>query len=111
MFNLSFSELLILSVLALIFIGPKQLPELARVLGRLLNELKRASGELTSTFTDIKKQTTEVAHHTENQINKHLIEEVYHSPTTSENHSNNQSSKENLSNTENSSEVIKNRTE
>lgn len=51
MFNIGFSELLILGVIALIFIGPQQLPEVARTLGRLLNEWKRATGDLQNQFT------------------------------------------------------------
>ena len=51
MFNLGFSELLLLGAIALIFIGPKQLPELARTLGRVLNELKRASSDFQQSFT------------------------------------------------------------
>lgn len=56
MFNLGFSELLLLGVIALIFIGPKQLPELARTLGRLLNELKRASSDFQQSFTEPVKE-------------------------------------------------------
>jgi sec-independent protein translocase protein TatB len=72
MFNLGFSEMVLLSVLALIFIGPKQLPELARVVGRLLNEFKRATGELTSSFTDIKHQADRFVHKTEDQVRQQL---------------------------------------
>lgn len=50
MFNLGFSELLIIGVIALLFIGPKELPEIAKVIGRMLNELKRATGDLQSTI-------------------------------------------------------------
>lgn len=46
MFNIGFSEMLMIGVLALILIGPKQLPEVARTLGRFLNELKRSSENL-----------------------------------------------------------------
>ncbi len=46
----SFSHLLVVLVLALILIGPKQLPEVARTLGRLLNELRRATNLLTDEF-------------------------------------------------------------
>lgn len=53
MFNLGFSELILLAIIALIFIGPKQLPELARTLGRTLNELKRATGDLKDTFSNV----------------------------------------------------------
>lgn len=52
MFNLGFSELLILGVIALIFIGPKQLPEVAKVVGRMINEWKRATSDITSSFTN-----------------------------------------------------------
>ncbi|MGE0528305.1 MAG: twin-arginine translocase TatA/TatE family subunit [Bdellovibrionales bacterium] len=51
MFNLGFGEIVILGVLALIFIGPKQLPEVARTVGRLLNEWKRATSDFQQTFT------------------------------------------------------------
>lgn len=50
MFNLGFSEIIVLGIIALVFIGPKQLPEVARVVGRLLNEWKRASNEFTDSF-------------------------------------------------------------
>lgn len=53
MFGLGMSELILLGVLALILIGPKQLPEVARTLGRFLNDLKRSADGLTE---DIKKQ-------------------------------------------------------
>ena len=52
MFNLGFSELILIAIIALIFIGPKQLPELARTLGRALNELKRATGDITSAISN-----------------------------------------------------------
>lgn len=51
MFNLGFTELLLLGVIALIFIGPNQLPEVARTVGRLLNEWKRATSDFQSTLT------------------------------------------------------------
>jgi Sec-independent protein translocase protein TatA len=53
MFGLGMSELILLGILALILIGPKQLPEVARTLGRFLNDLKRSADGLTE---DIKKQ-------------------------------------------------------
>jgi sec-independent protein translocase protein TatB len=51
MFNLGFTELLLLGVIALIFIGPNQLPEVARTVGRLLNEWRRATSDFQSTIT------------------------------------------------------------
>lgn len=46
MFGLGFSEIILLGVLALVLIGPKELPEVARTIGRFLNELKRSSSVL-----------------------------------------------------------------
>ena len=61
MFNLGFSELIIIAIIALIFIGPKQLPEIARTLGRVLNELKRATNDISGNFLnpDSYKKPTE----------------------------------------------------
>lgn len=47
MLGLSLPEIVFLAVLALVIIGPKQLPEVARTIGRVLNELRRASSSLT----------------------------------------------------------------
>lgn len=57
MFNLGFTEIILLGILALIFIGPKQLPEIARTVGRVLNELKRAQSDLTNVITSETRQT------------------------------------------------------
>lgn len=47
MLGLSLPEVIFLAILALVIIGPKQLPEVARSIGRVLNELRRASSSLT----------------------------------------------------------------
>ena len=53
MFGFSLGEILFLAILALVVIGPKQLPEVARQVAKFLNELKRT----TSTFTEeLKRQ-------------------------------------------------------
>lgn len=54
MFGLGFAEIILIAVLALIFIGPKQLPDVARVIARLMNEWKRATSEFASNFNDMK---------------------------------------------------------
>ncbi len=45
---MSFGDTVVIFVLALLFFGPKKLPELARQLGKILNEFKRASNEFRS---------------------------------------------------------------
>lgn len=43
--RMSFSETVFLFFLALIIFGPKKLPEIARTVGKYLNEFRRASNE------------------------------------------------------------------
>lgn len=57
MFDIGFSEMILLAAIALVAIGPKQLPEVARVVGRMLNEFKRATGDLTKTIVDAREGT------------------------------------------------------
>ena len=52
MFGLSFTHLVLLAIIALVFIGPEQLPEVARTFARLLNEWKRASSEIQGSLTN-----------------------------------------------------------
>jgi sec-independent protein translocase protein TatB len=45
---MGFSETIFLFFLALLVFGPKKLPEIARQVGKVLNELRRASNEFKS---------------------------------------------------------------
>ncbi len=47
---LSISHLIIIFVVALVVFGPEKLPELARNLGKVVGEFRRATGDLRSTF-------------------------------------------------------------
>jgi sec-independent protein translocase protein TatB len=61
LFGIGMPELLLILAIALIVVGPKKLPELARALGRGFAEFKKATNELkesleTNTeFSDLKK--------------------------------------------------------
>ncbi len=46
MFGLGAGEVLLIAVIALIFIGPKKLPELAQSLGRALREFQKAKNNM-----------------------------------------------------------------
>jgi sec-independent protein translocase protein TatB len=52
MFGIGMTELLVILGLALILIGPKKLPELARSLGKTLGELRRATDDLKETIAE-----------------------------------------------------------
>ncbi|MDE0340526.1 MAG: twin-arginine translocase TatA/TatE family subunit [Nitrospinae bacterium] len=45
------TELIVIMVVALIVIGPKRLPELARTLGKALGDFKRATSDFQNSFS------------------------------------------------------------
>jgi Tat protein translocase TatB subunit len=47
MFGIGLPELLVILVVALIVLGPKRLPEVARTLGKGLAEFRRATSDIT----------------------------------------------------------------
>ena len=49
---LSIPHLIIIFIVALVVFGPEKLPELARTLGKVMAEFRRATGDLRSTFED-----------------------------------------------------------
>ena len=50
-FDIGLWEILLILVIALIIWGPGKLPEIARLLGRVLHNLRKASFDLTSQLT------------------------------------------------------------
>jgi|HubBroStandDraft_6_1064221.scaffolds.fasta_scaffold12757_4 sec-independent protein translocase protein TatA len=49
---LSIPHLIIIFLVALVVFGPQKLPELARTLGRVMAEFRKATGDLRSTFDE-----------------------------------------------------------
>ena len=48
MFDIGFSELLVIALVALVVIGPERLPRVARTAGHLLGRLQRYVGDVKS---------------------------------------------------------------
>ncbi|SCY86740.1 twin-arginine translocase TatA/TatE family subunit [Desulfoluna spongiiphila] len=62
MFGMGMPEILLIMAVALIVIGPKKLPELAKTLGRAFGEFRKATSDLKETFTvDLETPSTEKA--------------------------------------------------
>jgi len=60
MFGIGAQELLVIAVVALLIVGPKKLPEMARSLGKGIKEFKRTAegvtDEIKGTFEEEEKQ-------------------------------------------------------
>ena len=67
MFDVGFSELFVIAIVALIVIGPEKLPKVARTAGHLLGRLQRYVGDVKSDINremqleDLKKLQQQVA--------------------------------------------------
>jgi sec-independent protein translocase protein TatB len=56
MFDISWSELLILGIVTLIFVGPKDLPVFMRTLGRYAGAVKRQVGDFRAQFEVVMRE-------------------------------------------------------
>lgn len=57
MFDIAWSELLVIAVVALIVVGPKDLPRLLRTLGQIMRKLRRMSSEFKAGVDDFIRET------------------------------------------------------
>lgn len=56
MFDVSASELLVIGAVALVVIGPKELPGVLRMVGQMVGKLKRMAGEFRTQFDDAMRE-------------------------------------------------------
>lgn len=56
-FNISGGELFVILVIAFLVFGPSKIPEVARSLGRMMNEVKKASSDISREF---RKETSAI---------------------------------------------------
>ena len=75
MFDISWTEFLLIGVVALIFIGPKELPAVLRTLGQWTRRIRSMAADFQGQFqeamreaemADLKKQVDDMAHDIKN---------------------------------------------
>jgi sec-independent protein translocase protein TatB len=85
MFEIGWSELLLIGIVALIAIGPKELPTVLRTLGQWMSKLRRMASEFQSQFqeamreaemADLKKQVDEMTSQAQSYANFDPVGEV-----------------------------------
>ena len=97
MFGIGMPEMLVILALALIVIGPKKLPDLAKSLGRAMREFKRATNEfketiqLESDLSEVKETFSDISKDVKDAVDLNLKPEK---PETSNNGSVNENNKE-----------------
>jgi len=65
MFGIGMPELLVILVVALVVLGPKRLPEVARTLGKAVSEFRRQSTDIIDEFQNQMRVEEESARRTE----------------------------------------------
>mgnify|MGYP000551370736 CR=1 FL=1 len=81
MFGIGMQEMLLILAVALIVVGPKRLPEIAKVLGKAMGEFRKATTELKQSIDpdhslgDVKKAFSEM-----NQTVTHTVYESMQAP-------------------------------
>jgi len=75
MFGVGTSELVIILIIALLILGPKEIPKVARTIGRGMRELQRAKDELKKniefeddTIAEVKSDIRDIINETEEEI-------------------------------------------
>lgn len=70
MFGLGFQELIVIFIIALLVIGPKRLPDLAKALGKAFREFKQATDDLKQNFDVDSITKPDIKNHTQPMTNQ-----------------------------------------
>ena len=61
MFDIGWTELLVIACVAIIVVGPKDLPKMLRTLGQTMGKMRKLSREFQSTFNDALREAEQQA--------------------------------------------------
>jgi sec-independent protein translocase protein TatB len=85
MFDIGWGELLVIGIVALVVIGPKELPGVVRMLGQSLTKLRRMASDFQNQFTEamreaelaeLKKDTEKLIEDTSSAVSFNPIEKT-----------------------------------
>lgn len=83
MFDISFTEIMVIAVVALIVVGPERLPKVARTLGHLLGRVRRYVGDVkydiqremeAEELNELHASVQKAAHSIENSVREEVSE-------------------------------------
>jgi len=88
MFGIGIFELIVIAVVALVFVGPKRLPELMRQGGKLFVQLRRTANDVKSQFDGVISQAEEEIRKVEREKFLKLLEvqQELHKPVVTADH-------------------------
>jgi sec-independent protein translocase protein TatA len=76
--NMSGGEILLIVLVAYLVLGPKKIPEIARMVGKGINELRRASNDIR---TEITREVNNIKKEANLDIKDPFIPDAYKQPT------------------------------
>lgn len=89
MFDLNFTELLVVGLVAIVVVGPKELPQLMRTVGSWVGKVKRMGRDFQRQLNDavrdeeltaLQKQVADLSRTTDTQIRRGLVVPDRHAP-------------------------------
>lgn len=80
MFGLSFGEILVIAILALVLVGPTKLPDLARQAGRMFVQFRRMTSDVRNTVENVIRKAEEEIRREEQDAYRKILESVNPNP-------------------------------